>query len=125
MAILQIGNEAATNIASVFSNKALKISQAYNYRQLASASATAVVAAGPGILHAVIFNDSATATTVMSLTDSATVAKQIGDTSAGCIAQFGTILKGYFPFNLAFGSGLCVRVSGSINPTTIVYSLAS
>jgi hypothetical protein len=125
MAILQLGNESATNLAYVFSNKALKINQAYSWYQLASASATAIIAGGPGILHAVIFNDSATATTIMSLTDSATVANQIGDTSAGCVAQFGTIAKNLFQFNLVFNSGLCVRVSGSINPTTIIYSLAS
>lgn len=125
MAILQIGNESATNIAYVYSSKALKTTQAYSFLYLpGSAATTGVIAASPCILHSVMFQDSATATTYLVLSNSVDTVGTVGD-SACAVAQFGTITKNTFPINAAL-SGLTYRVTGSaIGPTCIVYSLAS
>jgi hypothetical protein len=126
MSIFQVSDESVGNIASVLSNKGLKVSQAYSYVFLASGAATGNIAPSPGILHAVIFQDSATATTYLGLYDmSDTASAQVLGNSASAIAVFGTITKNTFPMNVIFNK-LNYRVSGSaIGPTTIVYSLAS
>lgn len=126
MAIFNIANEAGTNISYVYSNKALKAAPVYDFLYLpGSAATTGVVAAGPCILHSVIFQDSATATTYLVLSNNASSVGTVGD-SASAVAQFGTITKNTFPFNIALSSGLTYRVTGSaIGPTVIVYSLAS
>lgn len=125
MAILNIGNEQGTNIAYVSSNNSLKAAPVYNFLYLpGSGATTGVIAASPCILHSVIFQDSATATTYLVLSNSTTTVGTVGD-SACAVAQFGTITKNTFPFNVAL-SGLTYRVTGSaIGPTTIVYSLGS
>lgn len=125
MAILQISNESVTNIAYVHSNKSLKAAPVYDFLYLpGSAATTGVIAAGPCILHSVMFQDSATATTYLVLSNSVDTVGTVG-LSASAVAQFGAITKNTFPFNVAL-NGLCYRVTGSaIGPTVIVYSLAS
>lgn len=126
MAILQISNEAQTNIAYVFSNRSLRTSTAFNYFYLpGSAATTGVIASGPCILHSVMFQDSATATTYLVLSDNPAAVGTVGD-SASAVAQFGTITKNTFNFNAIIGTGLSYRVTGSaIGPTLITYSVAS
>lgn len=125
MAIIQIASEDNSKIAYVHSNKALKTVQAYDFLYLpGSAATTGVIAASPCILHSVMFQDSATATTYLVLSNSTTTVGTVGD-SACAVAQFGTITKNTFPMNVAL-SGLTYRVTGSaIGPTCIIYSLAS
>lgn len=125
MALMQITNEAQTNQAYVSSNKSLKAAPVYDFLYLpGSAATTGVIAAGPCVLHSVIFQDSATATTYLVLSNSIDTVGVVGN-SASAVAQFGTITKNYFPFNIAL-NGLTYRVTGSaIGPTVIVYSLAS
>lgn len=112
--------------AKVFSSRALKTAPVYNYFYLpGSAATTGVIAAGPCILHTVMFQDSATATTYLVLSDNAASVGTVGD-SASAVAQFGTITKNTFIFDAILNSGLTYRVTGSaIGPTLITYSVAS
>lgn len=125
MAIFNIANESLTAIANVYSNRALKTTSPYEFLFLpGSAATTGVIAAQNCILHSVMFQDTATATTYLVLSNSINTVGTVGD-SASAVAQFGTITKGIFPFNVLL-SGLTYRVTGSaIGPTTIVYSLAN
>lgn len=127
MAIFNISNEAGTNIASVLSNRALKTAQVYEYTFLpGSAETTGVISSAPCVLHSVQFQDSATATTYLVLSNSASVVGQVGNNSACGVAQFGTITKNTFPMNVALSAGLTYRVTGSaIGPTLITYSVAN
>ena len=111
--------------AKVLTNKALKVAPVYNYFYLpGSAATTGVIAAGPCVLHSVVFQDSATATTYLVLSDNPTTVGEIGN-SASAVAQFGTITKNSFIFDAILNSGLSYRVTGSaIGPTLITYSLA-
>lgn len=124
MALLNISNEAQSSIARVFSNGALKTGNVFEFLYLpTSATATGAVTTSPCILHSVNFQDSATATTYLVLSNAA-VPGGVGD-SASCVAQFGTITKNTFPFNIAL-SALSYRVTASaIGPTCIIYSVAS
>lgn len=124
MAVLNIGTDSSDSVAYVYTSKALKTAQVYNFLYIPnSATATGAVSTSPCILHSVIFQDSATATTYLVLSNAA-VPGGVGD-SASCIAQFGTITKNSFPFNIALNA-LSYRVTGSaIGPTTIVYSVAA
>lgn len=126
MAIQLIADETNNSItAKVFTNKALKVSSGYSYVFIGSGTATGVIAASSGILHSVVFCDSATATTFLQLTDSATIANAIGDVSANAVALFGTITKNNFIFDAVFNSGLCYRLSGTAGaPTIITYAVA-
>lgn len=126
MAIFNVANEAGTSIAYVYSNKGLKTTSPYDFLFLpGSAATTGVIAAGPCILHSVQFQDSATASTYLVLSNSATTVGTVGD-SACAVAQFGTITKNTFPMNVALSAGLTYRVTGSaIGPTLITYSIAS
>lgn len=126
MAIMNIGTDSSDNIAYVYSNKMLKAAPVHNFLYLpGSAATTGVVASGPCILHSVMFQDSATATTYLVLSNNSSSVGTVGD-SASAVAQFGTITKNNFPFNVALSQGLTYRVTGSaIGPTVIVYSLAS
>lgn len=125
--LINIADETYVNrTARVFSNKSLRTAPVYNYLYLpGSAATTGVIAAGPCILHTVQFQDSATATTYLVLSDSADTVGTVGN-SACAVAQFGTITKNSFIFDAILGSGLTYRVTGSaIGPTLITYSLAS
>lgn len=126
MAIFTIVDESNTNSAYVFSNKAVKTALAYQMLYLpGSAATTGVIAAGPCILHSVMFQDSATATTYLVLSNNPSSVGVVGD-SASAVAQFGTITKNTFTFNSVLSQGLTYRVTGSaIGPTVITYSLAS
>ena len=126
MAIFNIANEAGTNIASVLSNRALKTASVYEFLYLpGSAATTGVISSAPCVLHSVQFQDSATATTYLVLSNSASVVGTVGD-SACAVAQFGTITKNTFPMNIALSQGLTYRVTGSaIGPTLITYSVAN
>lgn len=126
MALQNIADEAYSDrTAKVFTNKALKVAPVYNYLYLpGSAATTGVIAAGPCILHSIVFQDSATATTYLVLSDNATTVGEVGN-SASAVAQFGTITKNSFIIDAILNSGLTYRVTGSaIGPTLITYSLA-
>ena len=112
--------------AKVFSSRALKTAPVYNYTFLpGSAATTGVISSAPCILHSVMFQDSATATTYLVLSDSADTVGVVGN-SASAVAQFGTITKNTFLFDTILNAGLTYRVTGSaIGPTLIVYSVAS
>lgn len=127
MALQIIADETnLANTAKVYSSKALRTANAFSYVFIGSATATGVIAAAAGILHSVVFCDSATATTFLQLSDNATTALAIGDVSASAIALFGTITKNTFIFNALFNSGLTYRLSGTAGaPTVITYQLAS
>lgn len=124
MAIFNISNDTGSNIAYVHSNGSLKAAPVYSFLYIPnSATATGAVTTSPCILHSVMFQDSATATTYLVLSNAA-IPGGVGD-SASCVAQFGTITKGTYPLNVAL-SALSYRVTGSaIGPTCIVYSVAS
>jgi len=112
--------------AKVFSNRAVKVVPAYSYFFIPnSAAATGVILAAAGVLHSVVFQDSATATTYLVLSDNATTVGEVGN-SASAVAQFGTITKNTFILDALLNSGLTYRVTGSaIGPTVITYAAAS
>ena len=124
MAIMTISNESGTSNATVFSNGALKTANVFSHFYIpTSATATGAISTTPCILHSVSFQDSATATTYLVLTNGA-IPGGVGD-SASCVAQFGTITKNTFPFNVVLNS-LSYRVTGTaLGPTVITYSVAS
>lgn len=114
--------------AKVFSSRALKVSEAYSYYTVPSGTATGVIAAGPGILHSVVFTQSATAGALLHLTDSATVALTVGDNSASAIGkEFEPLAaRNTYLFDAIFNSGLCYRLSAqNCGGIIITYSVAS
>ena len=123
-----------TNIAYVFSNRSLKVSQAYSYFAVPSASGTGTVFSGAGILHSISFQGTATAGTVFWLFDcDGATAGAIG-TSASAVARY------FFPgasvptpggngaiLNAIIGGGLRYRLSAAegLDGITITYSAAT
>ena len=119
-------NDSST--AKVFSNKSLRAAPAYSYVFIPSATATgAIVAQGAGIVHSVVFCDSATATTYFILSDNSTgsAVAEVG-LSASAIAVFGTITKNTFILDAIFNQGLYYRTTATaLGPTIVTYSAAS
>jgi hypothetical protein len=126
MAIQLIADETYPDrTAKVYSSKALRVSEAYNYYSVPSATATGAILTSAGILHSVIFGSSA-AGTKFWLFDSAGTANDIGN-SASAVARFeGGAASKQVIFNALLNSGLCYRLSAiSQDGITIVYSAAS
>lgn len=123
MAVVNIVSQTdSSKIAGVWGNGSLRTQSGYSYVVIGSASATGVIAATSGVLHNITITDSATATTILQLTDSASVALQVGDNSASAVAILGTLTKNTFLYDAIFNNGLCYRLSGSANPITITYT---
>lgn len=112
----------------VYSNKAMRSTHAFSYYMIPSGTATGVIAAAPGILHSVVFTQSATAGALLGLTDSATVALGIGDNSASAIAVGLEPVAGRTTmlFDVIFNSGLCYRLSAqNCGGAIVTYTVAS
>lgn len=129
MAIFNIANESLTNIATVFSNRALKVAQAYSYFAVPSASATGVVLSTSGILHAINFQNTATAACMFWIFDCAGPTAGAIGVSASAVARYDltSIPKHTDIYNCIINGGLTYRLSGTegTDGILITYSAAT
>jgi len=107
--------------AEVFADKSLRTRSEFTYYSVPSATATAAISTGGGMLHSVIFGASA-AGSKFWLFDSAGTANDIGDT-ASAVARFeGGSGNNQFTFNSILNSGLTYRLSAAVTDgITVIY----
>lgn len=110
--------------ARIYSNKAVSTMSGFNYYLVGSATATAAIATGPGVLHSITMGASAAGSKLFIY--DGTTAAAIGGVDAGVIARIegGTIQNRVL--DAIFSTGLTYRLSAvALDGVIITYALAS